>query len=166
MAVLIPSLFWMDPGNPYGWLVMASLLLFGGLGFIDDFLKVRRKTNRGLTGVQKLTCQVALGLLVVGAIILLDGIGYYRAEFYDSATRSLLPVEWSQVVFPFFKNWRPDDGFVAINDGDADLAGQVAALKAGGYTGYYCLEPHQWDDRANATRGNAQQLLALLRKAP
>jgi sugar phosphate isomerase/epimerase len=65
-----------------------------------------------------------------------------------------------------FKNWTPDDGFVAINAGEADLAGQVAALKADGYSGYYCLEPHQWDNRAEATRENAQQLLALLRREP
>lgn len=61
-----------------------------------------------------------------------------------------------------FKNWLPDAGFVAINEGEADLAGQVAALKADGYAGYYCLEPHQWGDRRNAVRSNAEQLLALL----
>ena len=61
-----------------------------------------------------------------------------------------------------FKNWTPDDGFVAIDDGIVDLAGQVAALKADGYSGYYCLEPHQWQDRKNAVRQNCEQLLTLL----
>ena len=46
-----------------------------------------------------------------------------------------------------FKNWTPE-GWAAINDGEVDLAAQVAALKADGYAGYYCLEPHQWQDRA------------------
>lgn len=61
-----------------------------------------------------------------------------------------------------FKNWRPADGFVAINDGVVDMAGQIAALKADDYPGYYCLEPHQWNDRKNAVRNNREQLLALL----
>ena len=61
-----------------------------------------------------------------------------------------------------FKNWRKADGFVAINEGLADLPGQVAALKADGYDGYYCLEPHQWNDRHNAVRNNRAQLLQLL----
>ncbi len=61
-----------------------------------------------------------------------------------------------------FKNWMPDAGFVAIDAGLVDLTGQVAALKADGYPGYYCLEPHQWQDRKNAVRQNYAQLLALL----
>lgn len=60
-----------------------------------------------------------------------------------------------------FKNWTPD-GWAAINAGEVDLAGQVAALKADGYPGYYCLEPHQWQDRRAAVLTNRDQLLALL----
>ena len=61
-----------------------------------------------------------------------------------------------------FKNWTPSDRFVNINAGVVDLAAQIAALKADGYAGYYCLEPHQWHDPANAVRANHAQLLALL----
>ena len=60
-----------------------------------------------------------------------------------------------------FKNWTAENGWEAINDGVADLAGQVAALKADAYPGYYCLEPHQKNRRAAATI-NHEQLLALL----
>lgn len=60
-----------------------------------------------------------------------------------------------------FKNWTAEKGWEAINDGVADLAGQVAALKADGYDGYYCLEPHQ-KDRRRAAQTNHEQLLALL----
>jgi phospho-N-acetylmuramoyl-pentapeptide-transferase len=110
IAILIPSLFWMDPANPYGWIAVGSLLLFGVLGFIDDFLKIKRKTNKGLTGIQKFVVQFGIALLVVLALYLLDAAAYYKAEFFDSATKAMLPVEWSQTVFPFFKNWRPDFG--------------------------------------------------------
>lgn len=61
-----------------------------------------------------------------------------------------------------FKNWTAQDGNVAIQAGIVDMAGQVSALQADGYAGYYCIEPHQWHDRANATRLNAGQLLELL----
>lgn len=60
------------------------------------------------------------------------------------------------------KNWLPSEGNVDIMSGQADIAGQVAALKADGYPGYYTVEPHQWHDRANATRRNTAQLLELL----
>lgn len=67
-----------------------------------------------------------------------------------------------QIAHVHFKNWTAEDGNVAIQDGIVDMAGQVSALKADGYAGYYCIEPHQWHDRANATRLNTTQLLALL----
>ena len=60
------------------------------------------------------------------------------------------------------KNWQPGRGNVSIKEGMVDMAAQVAALKADGYAGYYCVEPHQWHDRANATRLNTRQLLELL----
>ncbi|MDE2950220.1 MAG: TIM barrel protein [Chloroflexota bacterium] len=66
------------------------------------------------------------------------------------------------LVHVHFKNWRPSDGFVYIDAGVVDLRAQVAALQADGYSGYYCLEPHQWDDRRNAVRANHQQLMTLL----
>jgi sugar phosphate isomerase/epimerase len=66
------------------------------------------------------------------------------------------------IVHVHFKNWLPEQGNVAIQDGLADLVGQVKALQADGYTGYYCVEPHQWHDRENAVIKNTQQLLQLL----
>lgn len=67
-----------------------------------------------------------------------------------------------RVAHVHFKNWTDQDGNVAINDGVVDMAGQVAALQADDYAGYYCIEPHQWHDSENATRRNTAQLLALL----
>lgn len=67
-----------------------------------------------------------------------------------------------QIVHVHFKNWHPDQGNVAIQEGVADMAGQVKALQTDGYAGYYCIEPHQWQDRANAVIKNRGQLLRLL----
>lgn len=69
-----------------------------------------------------------------------------------------------RIAHAHFKNWTAAHGFVAINDGIADLAGQVAALKADGYDGLYCLEPHQWQSRHQAVRTNRAQLLRLLER--
>ena len=63
------------------------------------------------------------------------------------------------------KNWGPEGGNVAIADGVVDMAAQIRALKADGYSGYYTVEPHQWHDRANASRLNTKQLLTLLEQS-
>ncbi len=68
----------------------------------------------------------------------------------------------SQVCHVHLKNWDPVRGPVALLDGQADIAGQVAALLAEGYPGYYCLEPHQWSNGPAAAALNHAQLSALL----
>ena len=65
------------------------------------------------------------------------------------------------VAHVHFKNWQPTRGWVYLNDGVADIAGQVRALKADGYPGYYCIESHRRTDPA-ATETNVRQLLAFL----
>ena len=62
------------------------------------------------------------------------------------------------------KNWHPARGHVYLDEGVADLAGQVRALEADSYGGYYCIESHRWDDPA-ATATNVRQLLAMLKRA-
>ena len=74
-----------------------------------------------------------------------------------------------QAVSPFiehvhFKNWLPEEKWVDIDAGIVDMRGQVAALQSDGYNGFYCVEPHQWDRRAEASRENALILQDLLEK--
>src|SRR3990172_12030911 len=40
MAILISTLLWADPLNPYIWLVLLAVTGFGIIGFVDDYLKV------------------------------------------------------------------------------------------------------------------------------
>ena len=68
----------------------------------------------------------------------------------------------AHITYVHCKNWLPGRGNVSIQEGMVNMSAQVAALKADGYTGYYCVEPHQWQDRANATRLNTRQLLQIL----
>ena len=68
-----------------------------------------------------------------------------------------------RVAHVHFKNWHHTHGHVYLDDGVADLAGQVQALEADGYRGYYCIESHRWDD-PSATATNVRQLLAMLKR--
>jgi phospho-N-acetylmuramoyl-pentapeptide-transferase len=65
-AVLVPTLLWMRTNNRYVWLALLSTLWMGGIGFLDDYLKLRQKRagreNKGLVERWKLAGQVALGV--------------------------------------------------------------------------------------------------------
>ena len=49
-ATLIPTLLWADLTNVYVLLAMFTMLAFGAIGFVDDYSKVVRRRNLGLTG--------------------------------------------------------------------------------------------------------------------
>jgi phospho-N-acetylmuramoyl-pentapeptide-transferase len=85
LAVAIPTLLWANLANQYVWVTLLALLGFGAVGFVDDFLKVRRRRNLGLTARAKMGLQ-----LVVAA-----GVGV--ALLY-------LPTHQEELHFPFFKN--------------------------------------------------------------
>ena len=71
VALVVSTLLWANPSVRFIWLTLFCLLWLAALGWLDDSLKVRRKERQGLGGWQKLTGQVALGLLV-GAWLWLD----------------------------------------------------------------------------------------------
>ena len=84
-AVAIPTLLWANLRNEYVWVALLALLGFGAVGFVDDFLKVRRRRSLGLTARGKMALQLVVGA-AVGVILL------------------VLPEHQEELHFPFFKN--------------------------------------------------------------
>jgi phospho-N-acetylmuramoyl-pentapeptide-transferase len=94
IAVVLPSLLWADLTNPFVWMVLMSTLLYGVIGFTDDYLKITRKRSLGLTARQKMAAQIGVALLLAIALMWLAHEGRYT----------------TQVGVPFFKKWTPDIG--------------------------------------------------------
>ncbi len=87
-ALLLGTLLWADLTNPYVWLVTGVTVAFGAIGFYDDFIKVRKKRNLGLTSRAKFLAQAVVGL-TIGALLL------------------NLAEPWAfepELTFPFFKH--------------------------------------------------------------
>lgn len=66
-----------ETGDYKHLLVLALALMFGLIGFADDFIKVKKKRNLGLTGLQKLVLQV------LAACLFLAGMHFTNALTYD-----------------------------------------------------------------------------------
>lgn len=62
VAVLASTLLWADLSNHYIWLTLFVFIGFGTVGFLDDYLKIRRKNNRGLSSKTKLGGQILVAL--------------------------------------------------------------------------------------------------------
>ena len=67
-AIIIPTILFAKLNNIYIQILLFSTLWLGGIGFIDDYIKVFRKDKKGLAGKFKIIGQIVLGL-VVGALM-------------------------------------------------------------------------------------------------
>jgi phospho-N-acetylmuramoyl-pentapeptide-transferase len=91
-AIIIPTLLWADLRNPYVNLAMGATLAFGAIGFVDDYNKVVRRRNLGLTPRKKFGLQVLTCILVGGVLLGLQARGAYS----------------TQLSVPFLKRLHPD----------------------------------------------------------
>lgn len=65
LAMVFSVLLWQDIRNPYTWIVVACILGFGTIGFIDDYLKVFKKNAEGLHARFKFIGQTLLAVGIV-----------------------------------------------------------------------------------------------------
>ena len=92
IAILLPTVLWSDPSNPFVWIVVFSTIVFGAIGFADDYIKVVQRRSLGLTARAKLLWQGLAAGAVAVALAVLD-------QFRMFSTR---------LTVPFIKSWRPD----------------------------------------------------------
>lgn len=63
-AIIVPALLFTELANTYIILMLFTTIWLGGLGFLDDYIKVFKKDKKGLPGKTKIIGQVILGLVV------------------------------------------------------------------------------------------------------
>src|SRR6476659_5531968 len=99
-SVVISTLLWARLSSIYVWTVVIATLLFGAIGFADDYAKMAKQRSLGLTGKQKLLGQF---LVAVGVWIVLYILTKYFASDYS----------WN-VSIPFIKATANPDGISYI----------------------------------------------------
>ncbi len=95
VATIIPTMLWADLKNQYIWAVTAALVLFGAIGFVDDVMKLRNPSGKGVPGRTKFLLEI-LFALIISVII------YSESGFLPTLT------------VPFFKNISPNLGIFYI----------------------------------------------------
>ncbi|MCC7416495.1 MAG: phospho-N-acetylmuramoyl-pentapeptide-transferase [Acidobacteria bacterium] len=142
-AAIVPTLLWADLTNAYVWIAVLTTLAFGGIGFLDDYLKIVRRSHHGLAPRYKLGLQIAAGTIVGVVLLALQHDGVYS----------------TRLVFPFFKRLIPDLGVwylpfavfvlvaesnaVNLTDGLDGLAISVFAIAAAAYTALAYVTGHR-----------------------
>ena len=90
----------MMKGNFVHLFVLLFALVFGAIGFLDDWEKVKNKQNLGLTAKKKFLLQLAAALVFV---LLMRQLGYVRPNLYIPFSGKTVPMaEWLYFVFAAF----------------------------------------------------------------
>ena len=98
MSVVIPTLLWADLRNAFVWIALIAMVSFGLIGFVDDYRKVTRRRNLGLTARAKLAWQVVVAAAIGVALVQLAHLGLFTTRF----------------SLPFIKHWTPDLGWFYV----------------------------------------------------
>jgi phospho-N-acetylmuramoyl-pentapeptide-transferase len=102
-ATLVPTLLWMDLKNVYVWLVILVTAAFGGIGFADDYLKVRNRRNLGLTAKAKFWLQVLAALAFGVALLVLPAeSGFNPTVTFPFIKRLVLHLGYFYILFVAF----------------------------------------------------------------
>jgi len=99
-SVVISTLLWAKLSSVYVWTVVIATLLFGAIGFADDYFKMAKQRSLGLTGKQKLLGQL---LIAIGVWVVLFVLTKYFASDYS----------WN-ISIPFFKATAAPNGISFI----------------------------------------------------
>ncbi len=99
-SVVVASVAWARPDNPFVWLVIFCMVYLGILGFVDDYLKVTRKKSDGISGRLKLVFQIALAGIVTAFFLLNPLIEVQARSLYLPFYK--LPVIVNMGIFTFF----------------------------------------------------------------
>jgi phospho-N-acetylmuramoyl-pentapeptide-transferase len=78
ISIVIPTLLWADLRYPYVWIALAALLGYGWIGFMDDYAKVTKRRNLGMTGRRKLAYQFLLGFAFAGVLLIMREFGDFN----------------------------------------------------------------------------------------
>src|SRR5713226_3737607 len=92
LSTAVPTLLWADLTNPFVLIALFALAAFAAIGFVDDYAKVSKQRNLGLTSKKKFSLQVFVSAAVGVFLLVLVTHNAYS----------------TQLVFPFLKRVHPD----------------------------------------------------------
>jgi phospho-N-acetylmuramoyl-pentapeptide-transferase len=91
-SIIVPTLLWANLRVPGVWVCLAGIVCFGLIGFWDDYTKVTRKRNLGLTARHKIVLETIAALLIGALLLAMNARALYSTN----------------INVPFFKNFKPD----------------------------------------------------------
>lgn len=145
LAVVLPTVLWADVSEPWIQIVLVATLWMGGLGFLDDYLKVIKRRSKGLIAIQKIVGQALFGVLlgvwlyldpVHGDFTTVTAVPFFKERFVDFG--------WFYIPFIIFVVIAATNA-VNLTDGLDGLAIGLAGIAAAAFAAFaYVIGRADW----------------------
>jgi phospho-N-acetylmuramoyl-pentapeptide-transferase len=110
LGIVVSTLLWANPRNPYVWIVLAVTLGFGLVGFYDDYLKVTRQSHNGFSGKSRLAIETAIALAACVAMVSVGRPGLSTSLTFPLFKEMVFNLGW---FFPIIA------AFIVVGSGNA-----------------------------------------------
>ncbi|MBN8983447.1 MAG: phospho-N-acetylmuramoyl-pentapeptide-transferase, partial [Rhizobiales bacterium] len=109
-GLVVSTLLWANPMNPYVWIVLGVTLGFGLVGFYDDYLKVTKQSHNGFGGRSRLLIEGVIAALACYALMRLGREPLSSSLAIPFFKEVAINLGWFFVIF---------GGFIIVGAGNA-----------------------------------------------
>jgi phospho-N-acetylmuramoyl-pentapeptide-transferase len=145
VAIVVPTILWAHIREPWLQIVLVATLWMGGLGFLDDYLKVVKRRSKGLIATQKIVGQALFGVVLGvwlylqplhGDLTTMTAVPFFKERFVDFG--------WLYIPFIIFVVIAATNA-VNLTDGLDGLAIGLAGIAATAFAGFaYVIGRADW----------------------
>lgn len=96
------TLLWSDLTNIYVWVVLGVIAGFGVIGFMDDYIKLTKKSHAGLSSKLRLFFEFAIAMVAVLTVIIQNDWSYATGLAIPFVKEFLVPMSYLFIPFAMF----------------------------------------------------------------
>jgi phospho-N-acetylmuramoyl-pentapeptide-transferase len=102
LSVIVSMALYLNWDSLFSWLLLGALLVFGSIGMVDDWAKLKNKNWRGIPGRVRMSIQTLFAIVLMLVIFCPEWVGY-RPPTIMSQGSSLDWFQWQGTMqMPFF----------------------------------------------------------------
>jgi phospho-N-acetylmuramoyl-pentapeptide-transferase len=140
-SITISTVLWASPSNAEVRVALGVTLALGAIGFLDDYLQIVQRQNRGLVGRAKLVGQIVIGLIAGAAVLQLVPRESATATTVPFLKERLIDLGWLYIPFVVFVLTGASNA-VNLTDGLDGLAIGVVVFAAVAFAALSYLSGH------------------------
>jgi phospho-N-acetylmuramoyl-pentapeptide-transferase len=102
LGIVVSTLLWANLANYYVWIVLGVTLVFGAIGFYDDYLKVTKQTHAGVSGRVRLLAEILAAAVAVYFIMSMGREPLASSLTFPFFKEMVLPLGWAFILVGAF----------------------------------------------------------------